>query len=293
MNHKNYALREMLVDKCLQNGRAMTGREIMDFVNRYLEENGFEIIQSRTTLMNTFDSMQANHRVIINKERRGNQWYYWYAGADTSIFKSDVSADDYVRLRKLQMEQNGAGIDFLLPLQRAIENKQPVWLDYHKFNYDHSLGRIVHPYRVKRFHGRWYLLAWNTHGEHLSVFGMDRIVKMRVADGVSYREPESQVKTYFDDMVGVTRRPGDERVEVRLRVENDLVPYLRSRKIHHSQQFRPMAPQYTEVRLYLIINPELVQELLQYSGKVEVMSPVSLCEEIKKRLRKALEVNEL
>ena len=80
MNHKNYALREMLVDKCLQNGRAMTGREIMDFVNRYLEENGFEIIQSRTTLMNTFDSMQANHRVIINKERRGNQWYYWYAG---------------------------------------------------------------------------------------------------------------------------------------------------------------------------------------------------------------------
>ena len=110
MNHKNYALREMLVDKCLQNGRAMTGREIMDFVNRYLEENGFEIIQSRTTLMNTFDSMQANHRVIINKERRGNQWYYWYAGADTSIFKSDVSADDYVRLRKLLMEQNGAGL---------------------------------------------------------------------------------------------------------------------------------------------------------------------------------------
>ena len=232
MNHKNYALREMLVDKCLQNGRAMTGREIMDFVNRYLEENGFEIIQSRTTLMNTFDSMQANHRVTINKERRGNQWYYWYAGADTSIFKSDVSADDYVRLRKLLMEQNGAGIDFLLPLQRAIENKQPIWLDYHKFNCDHSLGRIVHPYRVKRFHGRWYLLAWNTHGEHLSVFGMDRIVKMRGADGVSYREPESLVKTYFDDMVGVTRRPGDEREEVRLRVENDLVPYLRARNIH-------------------------------------------------------------
>ena len=53
MNHKNYALREMLVDKCLQNGRAMTGREIMDFVNRYLEENGFEITSAEFTRIPT------------------------------------------------------------------------------------------------------------------------------------------------------------------------------------------------------------------------------------------------
>ena len=37
MKHKNYSLREMLFDKCLQNGRAMTGREMMDYANRYLE----------------------------------------------------------------------------------------------------------------------------------------------------------------------------------------------------------------------------------------------------------------
>jgi predicted DNA-binding transcriptional regulator YafY len=43
----------------------------------------------------------------------------------------------------------------------------------------------------------------------------------------------------------------------------------------------------------LIINPELVQELLQYAGEMAVVSPMSLRETLKKRFREALEINEL
>ena len=293
MNHKNYSLREMLFDKCLQNGREMTSREIIDYANRYLEENGFDIIRSRTTFMRTIDSMEANHHVRIHRERRHNKFYYWYDGAGTSIFKSDYTADDYLRLQRLLDGQEGAGSDFLIPLQRAIEERRPLVIDYHKFNCEHSLERVVHPYRVKYFHGRWYLLAWNTHGEHLSTFGMDRIVSLKRCEGVGFREPDSLVDTYFDDMVGVTRRPDDVKEEVTLRVKNHLVPYLRSRKIHPSQQFRPLDDEYTEVRLYLIINVELVQELLQYAGEMVVVEPVSLRETLKKRFREALEINDL
>ena len=293
MKHKNYSLREMLFDKCLQNGRAMTGREMMDYANRYLEENGFKPIKSRTTFMNTIDSMEANHHVRINRERRHNKVYYWYEGAGTSIFKCDYTADDYLRLKRLLDDQNGAGIDFLIPLLHAIENRKPLLLDYHKFNCEHSLKRVVHPYRVKYFLGRWYLLAWNTHGDHLSTFGMDRIVNIERCEDVEYREPDEQVETYFDDMVGVTRRPDDVKVEVVLRVRNRLVPFLRSRKIHASQQFCPLDDEYTEVRMNLIINPELVQELLQYAGEMTVVSPESLRETLKKRCREALEINDL
>lgn len=292
MNHKNYSLREMLFDKCLQNGRAMTSREMMDYANRYLEENGFDTISSRTTFMRTIYSMEANHHVRIHRERRHNKWYYWYEGG-MSIFKNDYTVDDYLRLQRLLDEQNGAGISFLIPLQQAIEHQKPLLLDYHKFNCEHSLKRVVHPYRVKYFHGRWYLLAWNTHREQLSTFGMDRIVNIERCEDVAYRKPGKAVETYFDDMVGVTRRPGDEKEEVVLRVKNQLVPYLRSRKIHESQQFLPIDDRYTEVRMNLIINPELVQELLQYAGEMAVVSPVSLRETLKKRFREALEINEL
>ena len=151
----------------------------------------------------------------------------------------------------------------------------------------------MHPYRVKYFLGRWYLLAWNTHGDHLSTFGMDRIVNIERCEDVEYREPDEQVETYFDDMVGVTRRPDDVKEEVVLRVKNLLVPFLRSRKIHASQQFRPFDNEYTEVRMNLIINPELVQELLQYAGEMTVASPESLRETLKKRCREALEINDL
>ena len=292
MKHKNYSLREMLFDKCLQNGRAMTSREMMDYANRYLEENGFEIVKSRTTFMHTIDSMKANHHVRIQKERRHNKWYYWYEGG-TSIFKCDYTADDYLRLKRLLDEQNGAGIDFLIPLLHAIEDRRPLLLDYHKFNCEHSLKRVVHPYRVKYFLGRWYLLAWNTHGDHLSTFGMDRIVNIERCEDVEYREPDEQVETYFNDMVGVTRRPDDVKEEVVLRTKNRLVPFLRSRKIHASQQFCPIDDEYTEVRMNLIINPELVQELLQYAGEIAVVSPDSLRETLKKRFLEALKINDL
>ena len=72
----------------------------MDYANRYLEENGFDTISSRTTFMRTIYSMEANHHVRIHRERRHNKWYYWYEGG-MSIFKNDYTVDDYLRLQRL------------------------------------------------------------------------------------------------------------------------------------------------------------------------------------------------
>ena len=99
---------------------------------------------------------------------------------------------------------------------------------------------------------------------------------------------EGNPADYFKDMVGVTRREGDVPQEVRLRVAKEELNYIRTRKIHESQELVGIDGEWAELRLNVIVNYELEQELLQYGEKVMVVSPVELRERMRERLEKAV-----
>ena len=50
-NTKDYAFREMIYDQCFSTGKEYTCKQLMDIVNKRLEERGMKLIQSRTTFM--------------------------------------------------------------------------------------------------------------------------------------------------------------------------------------------------------------------------------------------------
>ena len=64
--------------------------------------------------------------------------------------------------------------------------------------------------------------------------------------------------------------------------------YIRTRKIHESQELVGIDGDWAELRLNVIVNYELEQELLQYGEKVMVVSPQELRERMKERLEKAV-----
>jgi|GEM_PF-2536916 len=282
MNHKNYSLREMLIDKCLQSVRGKSVHEMMTFINDYFEQRGIVPVRSRQTIHNDLLSIENKYCVRIERERRDGTIRYRYADGDTSIFNDELTVERFERMNRLLGEYGFTGVHFLEPLLDAIDGRQPVWIAYQGFNRARPLGRVVHPYRLKMYHERWYLLGWNEHGNHLSVFGLDRIVELKELDDVSFRRPPENMERFFEDMAGVTRRPDDVPREVVLRADGALVPYLRTRPIHGSQAIEPLEGGDAVVRLRLIINRELCQELMQYGGALVVEAPRDLRMEMKK-----------
>jgi len=290
MNHKNYSLREMLIDKCLQSGRGRSVKEMMRFINDYAEQRGMARVNSRQTIHNDLLSIENKYCVRIARERSGNTVRYRYAEPGASIFNDELTVERYERMHKLLGEYGFTGVHFLEPLLDAIEQRRPVWLVYQGFSRRLPLGRRVHPYRLKMYHERWYLLGWNEHGGHLSVFGLDRIAGMKLLAAADFKPAPPEAADFFEGMVGVTRRPCDEPCEVVMRVNKSLLPYLRTRPIHHSQAIAHAETDRPEVRLHVIVNRELKQELLQYGSELAVERPASLRNALLEEHRKAMEI---
>ena len=82
-NTKDYAFREMIYDQCFSTGKEYTCKQLMDIVNKRLEERGMKLIQSRTTFMQDMMEMNGKFNNLWQKdgivyEDRNKKRYYRY-----------------------------------------------------------------------------------------------------------------------------------------------------------------------------------------------------------------------
>lgn len=82
-NTKDYAMREMIYDQCFSTGKEFTCKQLMDIVNRQLEERGMKLIQSRTTFKQDIQEMNEKffhlfRQYVIVWEDRNKKRYYHY-----------------------------------------------------------------------------------------------------------------------------------------------------------------------------------------------------------------------
>ena len=87
----------------------------------------------------------------------------------------------------------------------CIAQKQVVELHYHRFDTpDEDRKIVVHPYLLKEYNRRWYLIvAADNDGKILS-FALDRIDKFVPLPSRSYKEYDGDLNERFEDIIGVT-----------------------------------------------------------------------------------------
>lgn len=180
------------------------------------------------------------------------------------------------------------GIGYLKELGKAILNKQPQWLHYKP--YTEELQRLViHPYFLKQYKGRWFLLAWSETAHRIHNFALDRIEHVEDAKLVTYLPQPNNVRfdEYFDDIVGVTNYDDREVETVVLRVSRKSYDYIATKPLHMSQ--RELKDRATEDSAYFSIkvktNYELEMLLLSYGDAIEVIEPLSLRETMRTTAR--------
>ena len=67
------------------------------------------------------------------------------------------------------------GSQHLALLLEGIKDKKAIKLNYKKFLEDKTSEYNLHPYLLKEYRSRWYLLAWDLRRESVRTFGCDRI----------------------------------------------------------------------------------------------------------------------
>ena len=189
------------------------------------------------------------------------EWRFRLRGNDTNV----IGFEQNEQLR---------GISWLSPIIDAAINQQALTVVYRNYkNTEREITAVVHPWYVKQYNNRWFLMAYNEEYDSITNFALDRIISIVVADDVKFI-PNKKVdfEHYFDDVIGVTIPKEDvlkERIVLQFSAKQ--FPYVVSKPMHHSQKIANSEER--TISIEVRPNYELEQQILSFGSDVEVLSP--------------------
>ena len=179
----------------------------------------------------------------------------------------------------------------LLPVMlSAIKNQKVINFEYEKFSGGKKRKYQLHPYLLKEYRNRWYIIGFNPEKSSVVVFGLDRVVgNVEVTDFDFERHPDFNAANYFEHSIGITS-VNDEPQRIHLRFSPLSGKYIESQPLHKSQRIIRNDEVALEIELFLCVTKELVMTILSYGADVEVKEPVSLRKQISVSLENTLKV---
>jgi predicted DNA-binding transcriptional regulator YafY len=141
----------------------------------------------------------------------------------------------------------------------------------------------IHPYYLKQYNSRWFLIGLNPKYQKLSNIALDRILYFADSNTPYISNENIDFEEYFEDAIGVSV-DGREIERVILQIARQTWPYIETKPIHGSQKVLERTENYIMIELHLKLNFELETLILSRGEAIEVISPDSLRNQIKNRV---------
>jgi predicted DNA-binding transcriptional regulator YafY len=156
--------------------------------------------------------------------------------------------------------------------------------DYQSYATEEIKRRKVSPLLLKEYRNRWYLICFDLIKERISTFGLDRMSNLELSD-LKFQVPiDFKADNYFQHSVGIT--VSSERPELVVFKASPLAAkYIASDPIHVSQELIKEGKKRITFQLRVMITEELIRIFLSYGSSVEIFEPLSLRDEMARRVR--------
>ena len=332
MVKKNAIMRYKILDSLLSNrNRYYSISELLEKVNEALELDGMEPV-SRRCIEKDLNTLEcAPYEAVIERV-----WYHGkkcirYAEEGFSIFTKKLTEEEENLLsevlntigqfdgldtfewldslkkrldikehrRIIQFDSNPyfEGRNLIGSLFTAISNKQVLALKYHTFKDPQVKEVVVYPYLLKEYNNRWFLIVGVEDGTILN-FALDRIDDFKPMPHIDYIEPDEDLESRFDDIVGVTLFKDKPTEDILLWVNEEGFQYVKTKPLHGSQrdvkgeEDKTMREKYPALqggrffRLQCILNYELEQLLMSKMNQLVVLKPATLKDSLINRIKK-------
>ena len=298
----------------------------MNYINDKLGDEGKSI--NKRTLFRDISNLIEEKDAPVHRPEKGDEFYYYTS--KFSIKNVPLDEDDVASLRKaivvlkqvqdfqmmdelegiirklenkihtqtdhqqtvVQFERHtsSSGKEYFDNLMDAIESKISIKLFYQPFGFVEPLEKIVHPYLLKEFRNRWFLIGREGNADYVNNYALDRIKKIKNSEVAFVENNLFDPDHYFDSLIGVSVPRGAKPEPIDIKVFKPSVPYVLTKPIHHDSQttLKENKDGSIVIRLNLIINFELKSILLGYGKGLEVKKPKILRDEMKNLIKETV-----
>ncbi len=172
------------------------------------------------------------------------------------------------------------GTDHLKELINAIKERCVIKIEYQSFTSKRSTFHIIHPYHLKEYRNRWFLIGYNEQYSDIRTYGLDRIIKIQVEETLKFKDVGFDAQKYYENVIGISVLH-EEPVEIHIAFSELQTQYILSQPLHSSQEFVQKLGNRYVYKYFLVPNYEFISQILAWGIEVEVIHPRSIKNKIK------------
>lgn len=230
--------------------------------------------------------------LVIECERKGGYHYYidnkdevkrgglrnWLLN---TISVSNLLLDSQSLKDRILLEDIPSGQEDLALILEAMKINTQLRITYQSYWRDESFTFNVHPYCVKLFKQRWYLIAHNPYHNKVMIYALDRIFDICKLDGETFKMPkEWSAEDFFYNYYGIIAGTKRKVEKVKLKVFAGQANYIRSLPLHDTQEEIEENEEYSIFSLRICPEFDFYQEILSNGEDIEVLEPKWMRDEI-------------
>ncbi|RZK13243.1 MAG: WYL domain-containing protein [Flavobacterium sp.] len=316
---RHIRLRLELLDELLASPLRRNYNELLEALSKALELKGEIPIQLRM-LKNDISFLENNMGAPIHRPTKKERAVYYYEkfslkevpidDDDVSIMKRAVAIlkkatnikltgeiDEMIARLENKINTNvpeshtmiafeehteALGMNHFDDLFAAIQHKSTLKIQYKPFGKD-VREWIIHPYMLKQYRSRWFLICRINQSNFLSNIRLDSIEgKIKNSSEPFIENDLFDPETYFKNVIGVTVPRDEEPLKIIIKIAPSSAEYVRTKPIQKDQKILKVYKDGSmKVELNLYNNYELKSLLLSMGPAIEVLEPDVLRKELK------------
>ena len=210
-------------------------------------------------------------------ERNGIRQWLLESLSMNNLLNESADLRDRILFEKIPSSQR-----WLPAIVNAMRDGKAVEITYQSFSLDEPTTFTVHPYCLKLFKQRWYMLARSEDYDHPRIYTLDERMKNVVLLKKALKVPKKfNAQEFFANYYGIIVGKEEKACEVTLKVAASQVKYIETLPLHDSQKKIQETSEYNVYQYYLVPEFDFRREILHWGPDVEVLGPDWFVKEVK------------
>lgn len=164
------------------------------------------------------------------------------------------------------------GTEHLPLLLQAIKETREVRFRYLSFLDESETERVLHPYLLKEYRNRWYVIGKDAEASKVKTFGLDRISDLSIRENYFTVDKNFDPETLFKYSFGITAGGKPEKIVLKFAPQEGR--YIKAQPLHPTQKIIKDNSEGLTIELKVIPSYELKATIRSFGKQVEVLDPI-------------------